>query len=54
VRYGWDYNGILVPALLAVAWYEPTKLLGTFLEAVQHLSLARFLASVPRSRAQRW
>ncbi|MEO8184754.1 MAG: poly-gamma-glutamate biosynthesis protein PgsC/CapC [Deltaproteobacteria bacterium] len=47
VRYGWDYNGILVPALLAVAWYEPTKLLGTALEAVAIYLLARFLASVP-------
>lgn len=34
VRYGWDYNGILVPALLAVAWYQPTKLLTTMVEAV--------------------
>ena len=34
VRYGWDYNGILVPGLLAVAWYEPTKLLTTGAEAL--------------------
>ncbi len=34
VRYGWDYNGILVPALLAVAWYQPTKLISTFAEAL--------------------
>ena len=47
VRYGWDYNGILVPALLAVAWYEPTKLFGTVFEAVSIYLLARFLASVP-------
>ncbi len=47
VRYGWDYNGILVPALLAVAWYEPVKLLGTALEAVAIFLLAKFLASVP-------
>jgi hypothetical protein len=47
VKYGWDYNGILVPALLAVAWYEPIRLLGTMLEAVFIYLLARFLASVP-------
>jgi hypothetical protein len=47
VRYGWDYNGILVPALLAVAWYEPMKVLGTVLEAVSIYLLARWLASVP-------
>lgn len=34
VRYGWDYNGILVPGLLAVAWYEPTKLVTTAAEAL--------------------
>jgi hypothetical protein len=47
VKYGWDYNGILVPALLAVAWYEPMRLLGTMLEAISIYLLARFLASVP-------
>ncbi len=51
VRYGWDYNGILVPALLAVAWYEPLKLLGTGVEAVAIYLLARFLSNVrPLSR----
>ena len=34
VRYGWDYNGILVPGLLAVAWYSPLKLVTTFVEAM--------------------
>lgn len=34
VRYGWDYNGILVPGLLAVAWYEPMKLATTAAEAL--------------------
>ncbi len=34
VRYGWDYNGILVPALLAVAWYQPAKVATTLLEAL--------------------
>ena len=47
VRYGWDYNGILVPALLAVAWYEPVKLLATVLEGVSTYLLARWLSSVP-------
>ncbi len=42
VRYGWDYNGILVPALLAVAWYQPSKVLATVVEAlvVYYLSVA--------------
>lgn len=46
VAYGWDYNGILVPALLAVAWYEPIKLLTTVVEALVVLVLSRGLASV--------
>jgi hypothetical protein len=34
VRYGWDFNGILVPALLGLVVVEPVKLLATFIEAV--------------------
>lgn len=47
VLYGWDYNGILVPALLAVAWYEPTKLLTTVVEALVVLGLARAITQLP-------
>ncbi len=51
VRYGWDYNGILVPGLLAVAWYEPAKLAFTVLEAGVIYGLCRGLCSVrPFSR----
>ncbi|HKY36897.1 MAG TPA: poly-gamma-glutamate biosynthesis protein PgsC/CapC [Polyangiaceae bacterium] len=39
--YGWDYNGILVPALLAVAWYQPTKLATTIGEALLIFWIAR-------------
>jgi hypothetical protein len=46
VAYGWDYNGILVPALLAVAWYEPVKLVTTVVEALLVLFLSRGLASI--------
>ena len=47
VLYGWDYNGILVPALLAVAWYEPTKLLTTTVEALFIYAITRFLVTRP-------
>ena len=47
VRYGWDYNGILVPALLGVAWYEPTKFLSTLVEAVAVYGLSRGLVALP-------
>jgi len=33
LRYGWEYNGILIPALLALQWYEPLKILSSFCEA---------------------
>jgi hypothetical protein len=47
VKYGWDYNGILVPGLLAVACYEPLKLLTTTIEALIVFGLSKFLMSVP-------
>lgn len=47
VRYGWDYNGILVPALLGVAWYEPTKFASTLVEAVAVYGLSRAVVTLP-------
>lgn len=32
--YGWDFNGILVPALLGLLWFHPGKLLATIGEAI--------------------
>jgi hypothetical protein len=46
VLYGWDYNGILVPALLAVAWYQPTKLLTTIVEALFVYWLSKLITTV--------
>jgi len=31
--YSWDFNGILIPSLIAIQWYEPLKVLTSFLEA---------------------
>ena len=31
--YAWDFNGILIPALLALQWYEPFKVLTSLVEA---------------------
>jgi hypothetical protein len=31
-RYGWDFHGILVPALLGLAVLAPVKLLATLVE----------------------
>lgn len=33
LRYGWEYNGILIPALLALQWYEPLKIVSSLVEA---------------------
>ena len=41
--YGWDFNGILLPSLLALQWYQPSKILFTFVEAYFILLLARAL-----------
>lgn len=33
LHYGWDFNGILIPSLLALQWYEPGKIAASFVEA---------------------
>jgi hypothetical protein len=40
LQYGWEFNGILIPSLLALQWYQPEKLLITFIEAIIIYSLA--------------
>ncbi|MRG92372.1 poly-gamma-glutamate biosynthesis protein PgsC/CapC [Polyangium spumosum] len=47
VKYGWDYNGILVPGLLAVACYEPLKLVTTTVEALLVYGASKVLMSMP-------
>lgn len=32
-QFGWAYHGMLIPALLGIAWLTPLKILTTFLEA---------------------
>ncbi len=45
--YGWDYNGILIPSLLALQWYQPMKILATMIEAGVILILANLLLQLP-------
>lgn len=45
--FGWDYNGILVPGLLALAWYSPLKLASTLVEAVFVAWVAQQLVLLP-------
>lgn len=43
LRYGWDFNGILIPSLLALQWYQPGKILTSFAEAILILVIAKLL-----------
>jgi len=45
--YGWDFNGILVPSLLALQWYHPSKIVITFVEAYLIFLLAVLLLKLP-------
>ena len=45
--YGWDFSGILIPALLALQWYDPIKILTSFGEAFLILILATLTLRTP-------
>jgi len=45
--YGWDFSGILIPSLLALQWYQPEKILTSFVEAAVILFVARSLLRLP-------
>lgn len=47
VKYGWDFSGILIPALIALQWYQPTKILTSFVEAAVIYVIARALLKLP-------
>lgn len=59
LHYAWEFNGILVPSLLALQWYQPSKLLVTFVEvgviliAVHLLLKLRFFNNVDLSGARK-
>ncbi|WP_050414176.1 poly-gamma-glutamate biosynthesis protein PgsC/CapC [Azoarcus sp. CIB] len=48
--YGWDFAGILVPSLLALQWYQPGKILASFVEATVILLLAHAVLKLPAFR----
>ncbi|MDN7138102.1 poly-gamma-glutamate biosynthesis protein PgsC/CapC [Pseudidiomarina sp. 1ASP75-14] len=52
LRYGWDFNGILIPSLLALQWYNPLKIATTFVEAFVILACAIGLLKLPMIRNQ--
>lgn len=47
VRYGWDFSGILIPALIALQWYQPGKIVTSFLEAIVIYVVARLVLKLP-------
>ena len=42
-KYGWSYHGMLIPALMGIAWLTPLKILTTFVEAICIITLALVL-----------
>lgn len=48
--YGWDYAGILVPALLTLAWLSPLRLVTTLFETVMLVVVVRALIAAPGIR----
>ena len=52
LRLGWDFGGIIVPALMALCWLDPTKILATFAEAIAVALLAALVVQLPGIR--RW
>ncbi len=47
LRYGWDFSGILIPALIALQWYQPLKILSSFVEAGIIYALTHQLLKLP-------
>lgn len=47
LRYGWDYSGILVPSLLALAWFTPLTVAVTLGEALLLYLVVRAVLSLP-------
>ncbi len=45
--YGWEFSGILIPSLIALQWYRPSKLLITFGETLLILVLAHLVLRLP-------
>lgn len=51
LRYGWDYNGIMVPALLTLTCLEPKHIVVTAIEAVGLVFLSKGVFQLPVIRS---
>ena len=47
LRYAWDFNGILIPALLGMMLHAPLKIVASCAECILIFSLANLLLSTP-------
>ncbi len=45
--YGWEFSGILIPALIALQWWQPLKILTSFVEAFAIYGVAVLLLRLP-------
>ena len=52
VRFGWDFGGIIVCGLMAIAWLEPVELFATLVEVFVVVSVMRVL--LEHTRLRRW
>ncbi|NNG43909.1 hypothetical protein HJP15_13420 [Pseudoalteromonas sp. NEC-BIFX-2020_002] len=50
IKYGWEFNGIMLPALLALQLMQPTKLLTSFAETAIILIIGASLLNFTRLR----
>ncbi|RMH39851.1 MAG: hypothetical protein D6689_15425 [Deltaproteobacteria bacterium] len=50
LRYGWDYNGILIPALIALVWVSPLTVAVTFAEVIALVLFTRAITALPLLR----
>ena len=48
--YGWEFSGILIPALLALQWFQPTKLVISLVEAGIIFSVGHAALRLPMFR----
>ena len=50
LRYAWDFNGILIPALLGLTLHEPMKIVTTIAECMLIYSVGSLLLKAPLIR----
>lgn len=52
--YGWDFNGIMIPSLIALQWYQPIGILASGIEILIILVLVRLLLKIPVVSRLHW